>query len=94
MENIQKTGKLKLFKPQHHLILIVIPIENENIITNYGLEIPEGYSIIDNYIIPKYNPTEKNSSVTYLINERKVFVDEYIDENKNLIYPYPGIPRN
>ena len=51
---MKKTGKLKLFKPQHHLILIAIPIENENIITNYGLEIPEGYSIIDNYIIPKY----------------------------------------
>lgn len=87
---MNKTGKIKIFKPQHHLLLIVIPIENENKITNNGLEIPEGYSIINIFIIPKYKPTEKNSSITYIINERKVFVDGYIDENKKQIYPYPG----
>ena len=93
MENIKKTGKLKLFKPKQHLILIVIPVENENTITNYGIKIPEGYSIIGNNIIPKYNAIEKNSSVTYLINKKSVFVDEYIDKNKKLVYPYPGLPR-
>lgn len=87
---MKKTGKLKLFKPQHHLILIAIPIENENIITNYGLEIPEGYSVIGNSTIPKYNPTEKNSSITYLLNEKSVIAEEYMDDNKKLIYPYPG----
>lgn len=87
---MKKTRKIKIFKPQHHLLLIVIPIENENKITNNGLEIPEGYSIINNFIIPKYKPTEKNNSITYIINERKEFVDGYIDENKKQIYPYPG----
>ena len=91
---MEKTGKLKLFKPLHHLILIVIPLDNENTITNYGIEIPEGYSIIENNIIPKYNGIENNTSVTYLINQRKVYVDEYIDENKKLIYPYPGVVKH
>ena len=87
---MKKTGKFKIFKPQHHLILIAVPVDNENIITNYGLEMPEGYFIIDNYIIPKFNPTEKNSSVTYLLNKKSVIAEEYIDDNKKLIYPYPG----
>lgn len=87
---MKKTGKTKLFKPQCHLILIVIPIENENIISNYGIEIPEGYSIIGNNIIPKYNGIEKDNSVTYLLNERSVIAEQYIDENKKLFYPYPG----
>ena len=87
---IKKTGKIKLFKPHRHLLLMVIPIEEKNIITNYGIEIPEGYSIIDNTIIPKYNNIEKDKSVTYLLNEKSVIAEEYIDEDKKLIYPYPG----
>lgn len=87
---MKTTGKLKLFKPQQHLILIVIPIESENIITNYGIEIPNGYSIIGNEIIPKYNGIEKDKSVIYLLNERNVVAEEYIDDNENLVYPYPG----
>ena len=42
---MKKTGKLKIFKPQQHLVLIVIPIDNKNNLTNYGIEIPEGYKI-------------------------------------------------
>lgn len=87
---MKKTGNFKLFKPQHHLILIIIPIKNNNIITNYGIEIPEGYSIIGNNTIPKYNAIEKDKSVTYLLNEKTVLAEEYTDDNKELIYPFPG----
>ena len=87
---MKKTGKLKLFKPKHHLILIIIPIKNKNTITNYGIEIPEGYFIVGNNTIPKFNGIEKDKSVTYLLNEKSVIAEEYIDEDKKLIYPYPG----
>ena len=30
------------------------------------------------------------NSVTYLLNERSVIAEQYIDENKKIIYPYPG----
>lgn len=87
---MKKTGKVKLFKPQRHLVLIIIPIENKNIVSNYGIEIPDGYSIIGSNIIPKYNNIEKNCNVTYLLNERSIVAEEYIDDNKTLVYPYPG----
>ncbi len=87
---MKKTGKLKIFKPQQHLVLIVIPIDNKNNLTNYGIEIPEGYSIIGNNTISKYDRIEKDASVTYLLNEVTVLAEEYIDDNKKLIYPYPG----
>ena len=90
MRKIEKTGKYKIFKPGNHLILIIIPVENENKITNYGIEIPEGYSIIDNNTILKYNSMQITNSVTYLLNERSVIAEQYIDENKKIIYPYPG----
>lgn len=87
---MKKTGKLKIFKPQHHLILIIIPIQNKNIITNYGIEIPEGYSIIGNNTIPKYNAIEKDKNITYLLNEKSIIAEEYMDDSKKLIYPFPG----
>ena len=94
-EKIHKTGKIKLFKTQTHLIMIIIKVETNNIIENYGIEIPEGYSYVGSDIIPKYNDIEKNTIVNYFLNEKKVFVDEYInDENKKLIYPYPGVPNH
>ena len=87
---MKKTGKLKIFKPQQHLVLIVIPIDNKNNLTNYGIEIPEGYSIIGNNTISKYDRIEKDASVTYLLNVVTIIAEEYIDDNKKHIYPYPG----
>lgn len=86
---IIKTGRKKLFNPQHHLIIVIIPINEQRM--NYGIEIPNGYSFVGNDAILKYNNIENNALVNYLINDRKVLVDEYIKVDDNTpVYPYPG----
>lgn len=85
-----KTGKKKLFKPQHHLVVMVIPIEKS--ILNYGIEIPEDYVLVGNEVINKYNNVEKDVVIALLLNDKSILAEEYVKKDDNsLVYPYPGI---